>query len=29
LPPHQNPSFAELYTHTEGRIFNGGVKIRF
>ena len=27
--PHQNPSFAELYTHTEGRIFNGGVKIRF
>lgn len=29
LPPHQNPSFAELYTHTEGRIFNGGIKIRF
>lgn len=27
--PHQNPNFAELYTHTEGRIFNGGVKIRF
>lgn len=27
-PPHQNPSFAELYTHTEGRIFNGGIKIR-
>ncbi len=26
---HQNPTFAELYTHTEGRIFNGGVKIRF
>lgn len=29
LPPHQNPSFAELYTHAEGRLFNGGVKIRF
>lgn len=29
LPPHQNPTFAELYTHTEGRIFNGGVKVRF
>ena len=29
FPPHQNPTFAELYTHTEGRIFNGGVKIRF
>ena len=29
VPPHQNPSFAELYTHTEGRIFNGGIKIRF
>ncbi len=25
---HQNPTFADLYTHTEGRIFNGGVKIR-
>lgn len=29
FPPHQTPTFAELYTHTEGRIFNGGVKIRF
>jgi iron complex outermembrane receptor protein/outer membrane receptor for ferrienterochelin and colicins len=29
FPPHQNPTFAEIYTHTEGRIFNGGVKIRF
>ena len=28
FPPHQNPTFAELYSHTEGRIFNGGVKIR-
>lgn len=27
--PHQNPTFADLYTHTEGRILNGGVKIRF
>ncbi len=29
LPPHQNPTFAEIYTHTEGRIFNGGIKLRF
>jgi len=29
FPPHQNPTFAELYTHTEGRVINGGVKIRF
>jgi outer membrane receptor for ferrienterochelin and colicins len=28
FPPRQNPTFAEIYTHTEGRIFNGGVKIR-
>ena len=28
FPPFQNPTFAEIYTHTEGRIFNGGVKIR-
>ena len=28
FPPHQNPSFAEIYTHTEGRIFNGGIKLR-
>lgn len=28
FPPHQNPSFAEIFTHTEGRVFNGGVKIR-
>lgn len=28
LPPHQNPLFQEVYTHTEGRIFNGGVKIK-
>jgi iron complex outermembrane receptor protein/outer membrane receptor for ferrienterochelin and colicins len=29
FPPHQNPTFSEIYTHTEGRVFNGGVKIRF
>jgi outer membrane receptor for ferrienterochelin and colicins len=29
FPPHQNPTFAEIYTHTEGRVFNGGVKVRF
>ncbi|MET0624161.1 MAG: TonB-dependent receptor [Pyrinomonadaceae bacterium] len=28
FPPHQNPTFAEIYTHTEGRVFNGGVKIK-
>lgn len=29
FPPHQDPQFAELWTHTEGRVFNGGIKIRF
>ena len=29
FPPHQNPTFSEIYTHTEGRVFNGGIKIRF
>jgi outer membrane receptor for ferrienterochelin and colicins len=29
FPPHQNPSFSEIYTHTEGRVFNGGIKIKF
>jgi iron complex outermembrane receptor protein/outer membrane receptor for ferrienterochelin and colicins len=29
FPPHQNPSFSEIYTIVEGRIFNGGIKIRF
>jgi iron complex outermembrane receptor protein/outer membrane receptor for ferrienterochelin and colicins len=28
FPPHQNPTFAEIYTHTEGRVFNGGIKIK-
>jgi len=26
--PHQEPTFAEIYTHTEGRVFNGGIKVR-
>lgn len=26
--PHNNPSFDEIWTHTEGRSFNGGIKIR-
>ena len=29
FPPHQNPTFSEIYTLVEGRIFNGGIKIRF
>lgn len=29
IPPFNDPTFAEVYTHLEGRIFNGGVKIRF
>ncbi len=28
FPPHQMPTFAEIYTHTEGRIINGGIKFR-
>jgi outer membrane receptor for ferrienterochelin and colicins len=28
FPPHQSPAFAEIYTHTEGRVFNGGIKIK-
>lgn len=28
LGSHNSPSFAEIYTHLEGRIFNGGIKIR-
>lgn len=28
FPPHQNPAFSEIYTHTEGRVFNGGIKIK-
>ncbi|MFN6964405.1 MAG: TonB-dependent receptor plug domain-containing protein [Pyrinomonadaceae bacterium] len=26
--PHREPSFAQIFTHTEGRVFNGGIKIR-
>ena len=29
FPPHQLPTFSEIYTHTEGRIINGGLKLRF
>ncbi len=29
FPPFDAPTFAEVYTHLEGRVFNGGVKIRF
>ena len=29
FPPHQRPTFAEIYAHTEGRVFNGGLKIKF
>jgi iron complex outermembrane receptor protein/outer membrane receptor for ferrienterochelin and colicins len=29
LPPHQSPTFSEIYTHTEGRVFNGGIKLKF
>lgn len=28
FPPLGDPTFAEIYTHTEGRVFNGGIKIR-
>jgi iron complex outermembrane receptor protein/outer membrane receptor for ferrienterochelin and colicins len=29
FPPHQNPTFNEIYMPTDGRIMNGGIKIRF
>ena len=28
FPPHPKPTFAEIYTHTEGRVFNGGIKLK-
>lgn len=28
FPPFSSPTFADVYTHLEGRVFNGGVKIR-
>ena len=27
--PHDNPTFDEIWTHTEGFVVNGGVKLRF
>ena len=29
LPPFTNPDFAEVYAPLEGRVFNGGIKMRF
>jgi outer membrane receptor for ferrienterochelin and colicins len=26
--PHENPSFDDIWTHTEGFAFNGGIKIK-
>lgn len=28
FPPHDNPTFAQVYTHTEGFIINGGIKLK-
>ena len=28
FPPHQLPTFSEIYAPTEGRVINGGIKIR-
>ncbi len=28
FPPHQTPEFSEIYAPTEGRVINGGIKIR-
>ena len=28
-PPHNNPSFDDIWNHTEGFVINGGVKIKF
>jgi len=28
-PPHNNPSFDDIWNHTEGFVVNGGVKIKF
>lgn len=27
--PHNNPTFDEIWNHTEGRVINGGLKIKF
>ena len=29
LPPFTDPTFAEVYAPLEGRVFNGGIKVRF
>lgn len=29
VPPFSNPTFAEVYSPLEGRVFNGGIKVRF
>ncbi|MBK9765957.1 MAG: hypothetical protein IPP63_02445 [Chloracidobacterium sp.] len=29
LGNHASPDFAKIYTHVEGRVFNGGIKLRF
>lgn len=29
FPLRQMPTFSEIYTHTEGRVFNGGIKIKY
>lgn len=29
FPPHQNPLFQDVYAPLEGRIFNGGIKLKF
>ena len=29
FPPYDSPTFADIYMHTEGRIINGGIKLRF
>lgn len=28
FPPHDNPTFSQVFTHTEGFIINGGIKLR-
>lgn len=28
-PPHANPSFDDIWNHTEGFVINGGIKIKF
>ncbi|MGB4774482.1 MAG: TonB-dependent receptor plug domain-containing protein [Daejeonella sp.] len=28
-PPNNNPGFDDIWTHTEGRTFNGGIKLKF